>query len=74
MNDVRFLQAVDGDTTGGTVNFDCVRLTDPVEDLVWGDIRDLQSPTKGTLPSEGVRGDSQVPEDEGGWRGMPKCW
>jgi len=51
MNVVRRLQAVDGDSTDGTVNFDCVGLTDPVEDLVWGDIRDLQSPTEGTLTS-----------------------
>jgi len=74
MNDVRRLQAVGGDAAGGTVNFDCVRLTDPVEDIVLGDIRGLQSPTKATLPSEGVKGGSQVPEDEGGWRGVPKCW
>jgi hypothetical protein len=74
MNDVHRLQGVGGDTYCETVNFDCVQLTVPVEDLVWDDIRDLQGPTKSTLPSEDVRGGSQVPEDEGGRGGMPKCW
>ena len=53
------------DTSSVTVNFECVRLTVLVEVQVWGDIRDLEDPTKGTLPSEDVRDGSQVPEDEG---------
>jgi hypothetical protein len=72
MNDVHRLQGVDGDATPETSI--AYILPSLWGDLVWGDIRDLQGPTKATLPSEDLRGGSQVPEDEGGRRGMPKCW
>jgi len=50
MEDVRWLQAVNGDRLRSVLDLDGVGLVVPVEDPVWADIRGLEGSLGGTLP------------------------
>jgi hypothetical protein len=49
MEDVRRLEAVNGDYLRSALNLDGIGLITPVEDPEWADIRSLEGSPKGTL-------------------------
>ena len=74
MEDVRRLQAVNGDRLRCALDLDGVGFVAPVEDPVWADIRRMEGSPQGTLPYTDMRCGSQIVEKERGWRSMPGCW
>ena len=50
MEDIRRLQAVNGDCLRSTLNLDGIGLIAPVEDPVWADIRGLEASPERTMP------------------------
>jgi hypothetical protein len=50
MEDMRRLQAVNGDCLSSTLNLDGTGLIVPVEDPMWADKRGLESFPKGIMP------------------------
>jgi len=50
VEDVRRLQAVNGDCLRSALNLYGIGLTIPVDDPVWADIRGLEGPPEGTMP------------------------
>jgi len=74
MEDVCWLQAVNGDCLHSTLNLNGIGLIAPVEDPVWADIWGLESSPEGTMPYKDMRGGGRVLENERGWRSMLGCW
>ena len=50
MEDVCWLQAVNGDCLHSALNLYCIGLIAPVQDPVWADIRGLEGSPEGTMP------------------------
>ena len=50
MEDVGWLEVVNGDYLRSTLNLDGIGLIAPVEDPIWADIRGLEGSPEGTMP------------------------
>jgi hypothetical protein len=74
MEDVRRLQAVNGDHLRSPLNLDGVGFVAPVEDLVGADIRGVEGSPEGTRTEKDMQGGGQILENESRWRSMPGCW
>jgi hypothetical protein len=74
VEDIRRLQAVNGDRLRGTLNVAGIGLITPVEDPVRANIRGLEGSLEATMPQKYVRGGGQVLENKRGWRCMLGRW